>query len=295
MYLNADKNQKVNFMNNIENLYKCLEYLRTLDYDLEPMNIVLEGKNNTNCKSKHADLARYCLKQIAAKSNKTLNVNDDSIDSFIDIITTNVFTKWLTNNNYIVKSVELDKRNVVSESMSFPFFNPCDIVTNEFQDEKTLFHDVINKEFILVVSKQDENGKILLKKIVFHKFNDQQINNAKHVYDNTKKILESTLVLTYQPNTKDSSKGIFKNNLPKQSEKLGFHVRPHGRDKMDTAILPACTMIKFENIDNYQLNENNQKFVDWVKNKRAYTKMAFWIDKSLIQEIIGILPVKKNK
>jgi DNA mismatch repair protein MutH len=137
----------------------------------------------------------------------------------------------LEKANITLKAVTLDKKGNLVESISFPAFDYKNLVKQVWYDEKqetmSDFHAQLeSKKFLFVVFQKQKNSEnIILKKVKFWNFPASDLGEAEKVFDKTIDCI---------------NEGRYK-DLPKMSENPVAHVRPHGRNKLDTQITPQGT------------------------------------------------------
>ena len=86
-------------------------------------------------------------------------------------------------------------------------------------------------------------------------------NKVKSVYEKTQKVIRSGAIVNH---IDDRGRRI--TNFPGMSDNGICHVRPHGRDSLDTLPLPVP---------------------DKVTGMKEFTKQCFWFNNSYIKEIIS--------
>ncbi len=240
------------------------------------------------------------------KSTHSKGQNAHSLTSFLmDYLITNseagdieniditIFKKWLVSKDYKIKTISVDENNRIHEDMSFRSFQYLELHSNDYKNEPTFYQELQNNTFIFMISKKIEN-EVYLKKIVLHKFNEVELNNASLVINKTKEILEQSLILEYKPAALVSQNGSFKNNFPKSSNNEMFHVRPHASNRMHMNKLPDDTKVIFNNLEAYELSKDDQLFVDKIQKEHSYTNSCFFLNKKYLQDLIK-LPIIKKK
>ena len=85
-------------------------------------------------------------------------------------------------------------------------------------------------------------------------------NNVKSMYNKTKEVIRTGNIVKY---IDDRGRRI--TNFPGLKDNEVCHVRPHGRNSNDTALLPVK---------------------DKLTGLRSYTKQCFWINNSYLKEIL---------
>lgn len=150
--------------------------------------------------------------------NKILDVNSNNIEE-------------LEKANITLKVITLEHTGTLKESMSFPAFDYKDLVTQVWNDDENEsmadFHlQLETKKFLFVIfQKQKNSEEIILKKIMFWNFPMKDISEAERVWQKTINCIND---------------GRY-NELPKITESLVAHVRPHGKNAADTIETPQGT------------------------------------------------------
>ena len=155
--------------------------------------------------------------------------------------------------NIQVKTIRINKKGTINESMSFPTFNFQTLVNEEWEDSD--FYNLLSStKFLFVVYQEEDNGQFHLDHAQFWNIpNDVLDNEVRPVWEKTK------YVLTHLP-SKLKENGHYVGIFPKQAENRICHVRPHARDSRDTMTLP---------------------------DGRVYPKQCFWLNRSYILSIVN--------
>jgi DNA mismatch repair protein MutH len=130
-----------------------------------------------------------------------------------------------------LRAITLEPSGTLKESISFPIFDYREIIHEEWYNsengELASFHEELDRrKFLFVVfQKQKWTKDVILRRIKFWNFPLQDLEEAKKVFEKTKKCIQ---------------KNDYK-SLPKIKENNVSHVRPHWRNKKDTQITPQWT------------------------------------------------------
>ena len=128
--------------------------------------------------------------------------------------------KELEKANITMRVIALEPSGVLKESISFPFFNYCEIVQEEW--ENSLFYEQLTtKRFLFVVFRKNGGDLCTLEKIKFWNFPMRDIEEARWVWEETVKRIKNKKA----------------NQLPGLRDNDVAHVRPHGRIGKD--VLPT--------------------------------------------------------
>lgn len=130
-----------------------------------------------------------------------------------------------------IKTVRLLDSGKPKESMSFPSFDPLEIVNQSWEESE--FYTKLNKKFLLVVFQESE-GRLLFKFAKYWNMPFRDRNEAKKVWEETKHCVISDI----RP-------------YPRIVDNEVAHVRPHAKNKLDVARTPQG---KFEVKQGFWLN-----------------------------------------
>lgn len=119
-----------------------------------------------------------------------------------------------------VKTIVVDDRLLPKESMSFPAFDYCEIVNQEFEDSE--FFDSVESTFLFVVFRRLTNGDQVLEKAFYWNMPYADRLEASKVWVNTRNLVASG---NYQ-------------DLPRSTQNRVAHVRQHARRKSDVSPTP---------------------------------------------------------
>lgn len=130
-----------------------------------------------------------------------------------------------------IKTVRLLKSGKPKESMSFPSFNPLEIVNQSWEDSE--FYAKLNSKFLLVVF-QECDKRLIFKFAQYWNMPFQDRSEAKEVWEETKRCVISN-----------------SRPYPRIVDNEVAHVRPHAKNKLDVSITPQG---KFETKQGFWLN-----------------------------------------
>lgn len=137
----------------------------------------------------------------------------------------------LEKANITLKVITLEPNGSLRESISFPAFSYKDLIKEEWFNDDTgkmsdFHYQLETKKFLFVIFQKIRGSEdILLKKVMFWNFPNNDLEEVKKVWDKTKELV---------------IKGDYK-SLPKISESSISHVRPHAKNKKDTFETPQGT------------------------------------------------------
>lgn len=143
-------------------------------------------------------------------------------------------------NGIEMKTVRLGARGLPLEDMSFPHFDFLKLYKQEWDESD--FFDKIERKFLFVVFALNSDGALRLEKVFYWNMPFEDRLEAAAVWEKTKALASRSLV-----------------TFPRASQSRVAHVRPHGRNRIDTLPLPDGS---------------------------TYTKQAFWLNRGYIAEVI---------
>jgi hypothetical protein len=156
----------------------------------------------------------------------------------------------------IPKTIRVRRDGSIKENMSFPTFDFLELSRETEWEESALYRYLAPAKFFFVIFEEDGQGEYVLGRVMLWNIPQGDLEEVKRVWARTVETVRRGVKL------EPSSSGI-KNDLPKQSESLVAHVRPHGRDGEDKLPLP---------------------------DGRMMTKQCFWLNNTYIAEQIAMTP-----
>jgi DNA mismatch repair protein MutH len=122
----------------------------------------------------------------------------------------------------IVKTIRLTPGGSLKEAVSFPAFDYCDLVNQQWEESD--LRDVLTRRFFFVIYQLDRDGVPTLRRTRFWTMPiDDVERHARMCFDRT-----TALVM------EDKTE-----YLPRSTENKVCHVRPHGRNSADVVPTPA--------------------------------------------------------
>lgn len=171
--------------------------------------------------------------------------------------------------NVEIKTIRVEANDNIIQSISFPAFEFEQIYQENWISSE--MNETVEKKFLFIFFKNDGNS-YKLEKVKFWNMSLSDRNEVRKVWLKTKKIIQDgTIFNSYAKdkfgNIRVSIKGnpVRLNNLPKMSENLVCHVRPHGSDSTETYPLPVQ---------------------DKILKVREYSKQCFWLKNSYVRDEI---------
>jgi len=157
-----------------------------------------------------------------------------------------------------IKTIRVDENNLPCENLSFPAFSYKDLI-NENSWELSGLNQILEKKFLFIFFKM-QDGKLTLNRVLFWNMPYLDRQEAKQVWSKTKSLIQQGMIVK-----KVTEKQVYKTYFPKKSENRVAHVRPHARNRQDTAPLP---------------------FTDKLTGCSAYMKHSFWLNDTYIRDEI---------
>ena len=156
----------------------------------------------------------------------------------------------------IVKTVRLEKDDLPKESLSFSSFKYEELIQEKW-DESAL-KKILEHKFFFVFFKR-ESEQLILKKAKFWNMPFQDIEEAKKVWSETRRIVSKGNIVNHV------KKGRRYTNFPKKRDNKVSHVRPHASNAADTFPLPKK---------------------DKQTGAQEYTKHCFWLNNTYLRDEI---------
>ena len=211
-------------------------------YGQTPQDIahLLEVSYNSQPKQRFSQLANALIKEILGVSGA------QGIEEF-------------EKADITIKTIRLKKENLPCESISFPAFK-FEELCNESDWELSAFNQMLEKRFLFVFFKINDDEQLVLEKALFWNMPYEDREEAKKVWNETISLIKAgQIVKEITPN------GIYKTYFPKSSENRVAHVRPHASNKEDTYPLPVS---------------------DALTGYKSYMKHSFWLNSKYIRDSV---------
>lgn len=166
-----------------------------------------------------------------------------------------------------VKTIRIQEKGTIRENMSFAPISYQELASETWED-CTFGNYLRETRFFFVVYREDRAGILRLEGCCFWNVPMKDLEgDIRIVWQETHDIIANgQLVLDID------MKGNVTNNLPKKQGHPVSHVRPHGRNRNDTAPLPEGTMLT--------VHGNTDAWPDTT----CYTKQCFWLNNDYIRQ-----------
>ena len=225
-------------------------------------------------KGTEKDFTNYIQDVVNKYKGKTQSqlMNELSIDtkakSVFNIIINRMFnvksklkeTDEFVKANIIPKTIRVEEDGKIIESMSFPYFKFDEVMNTDFENSN-LREELETTKYMFFVFKK-EHGEYIFKGIKLWNMPELIIENqVKSMYEKTQDVIRTGSIVNH---IDDNGRRI--TNFPGMSDNGICHVRPHGRNSLDTIPLPVK---------------------DKVTGAQEFTKQCFWFNNSYLKEIIS--------
>jgi DNA mismatch repair protein MutH len=145
-------------------------------------------------------------------------------------------TEEFQKANIEIKTIRLNLKNKIKESMSFPTFKYEDIVQEEWETS-TLRQRFEETKYLFVVFKEQLNGDYVIADAMFWNMKPSDLDgDVQSVWQDTKNKIMSGQVY------KSVGRTYHYQFLPKSQTSI-IHVRPHGKNRNDTNPLPTIDLL----------------------------------------------------
>lgn len=160
--------------------------------------------------------------------------------------------------NIVPKTIRVNSKGVIKESMSFPTFKFEKIIEETWEDSD-LYQMFSTTKFMFVVFVE-RNKQFYFSNIKFWNMPlDILENEVKEIWNKTVDVISNGNIV------KEIKNGIRSTNFPGMATNGICHVRPHGQTAGDTYPLPVR---------------------DVLTGTLEYTKQCFWLNNTYIKKII---------
>ena len=210
----------------------------------------------------------YNLFSIETKSNSK-QINRTLIYRILGVNTENA--EEFEKANIMVKTIRVQKNGLPRESMSFPKIIIKDFINQEFESsiEYEFFETT---RFLFVVFQENINKDYELKGAKFWNMPIEELDTiGKREWEEYKNKFISGINFKIKSNKNGDI--YVSNDLPKGSDNIIFHMRPHASK---SAYI----------IDGIRYGQGKDSDMDELLNGDKMTKQCFWLNRSYIANII---------
>lgn len=163
------------------------------------------------------------------------NLNEVLLAKMLGVTGKIAYTDEFQKASIVPKTIRVRRNGTIKESMSFPTFDFIELSKEEWEDS-TLRNYLAPTKFLFVIFQENDAGEWVFDRIQFWNIPDKDLDEVHRVWERTVKTIREGVQLFETP------QGV-RNNLPKSSESLVAHVRPHGRNAADKLPLPDGRMM----------------------------------------------------
>ena len=214
--------------------------------------------------------ARQIEKEFGLKLNHKAKSYFANITNSIFGIELEQKAEELEKGDIQVKTIRVEENNKIKQSVSFPAFEFTTIYDEHWRT--SLFKEKIEKKFLFLFYKSDGQD-YRLNKVMFWNMPYIDRNEARRIWLKTKKTIQNGSIFkdfaidkkTGKPRLSMKGNQIKYNNLPKLSDSIVCHVRPHGADSFSTYPLPIQ---------------------DKKLKSKEYSKQCFWLNADYVRDSI---------
>ena len=170
------------------------------------------------------------------------------------------FSQLLNDENFVVKTIRLDKYGRLKESMSLPAFKYLDIVDEEWET-CSLREYFLQKVFAFIVFRADGKELFLHDMMIWKMPSRTLETGVRPVWEKMHDLLSSGSIVKYIDDA-----GRYFAYFPSSTENPYVHVRPHAQSRNDTYPLPVA---------------------DKLTGLVCYPKHSFWLNRAYVLKIIS--------
>lgn len=226
------------------------------------------GKNGKPIKQINNLLVKKML-SIESKDKKELTKDYDNIVEF-------------NKAGYLFKTIQFDYKGTNKESMSFPAFDFCDLVSQTWNDEDEnpsadLHRLLVESTFVFLVFQTDKDGANYFRGVKIFKVPEADIEGPiRQAWEDTVQVLKDGVKLKYI--VQGNRKRVENNFITKHDNKC-VHVRPHAAkssyvESKDSSRLPIKA----------QWENKPADYSEWYM-----TKQCFWLNNDYIRNAVDEL------
>ncbi len=192
-------------------------------------------------------------------NSKIKNVNELLVTRMLGVKGKLSQTDEFVKANIVPKTIRINSKGRIVESMSFPTFKFCEIINQEWENSD-LYNYFETTKFMFAIFVE-RNGKCYFDGIKFWNMPQNVLDNeVKKVWEQTVEIIKSGKIVKGIKNNRRQT------NFPSMNKNPVCHVRPHGRNANDTYPLPIA---------------------DEKTGLTSYTKQCFWLNNGYVLKIIN--------
>lgn len=192
------------------------------------------------------------LKAFFGVESNAKSLNEILLARMLNVSGRIAYTEEFQKAGIVPKTIRVQYDGSIRESMSFPTFDFIELSREDDWEESDLYNYLAPTKFMFVIFQQRADGQYVFDRVMFWNIPNEDLEQVRLVWERTVHIIREGVQLI------PTARGI-SNNLPKKTENLVAHVRPHGIDASDKLPLP---------------------------DGRMMTKQCFWLNNTYIAEQI---------
>lgn len=248
---------KTGYMTRLVRDYIGKENLERLNIKVTSSKSFEEEIENSLLKYKGRTVRELCA--MFNVDTKAKSINEILVARMLGIKGKVANTEQFQKANIIPKTIRINERGLIKESMSFPTFK-FEKIVNETWNESDLYEMFSTTKWMFAVFKE-RRGIYYFDKVKFWNMPLSILDNEIHnVWKKTKKVIMSGTIV------KEVKNGKRITNFPGMSDNMYCHVRPHAQNAKDVYPLPVK---------------------DVITGATEYTKQCFWLNNKYILNIVG--------
>lgn len=193
------------------------------------------------------------LKALFGIESNAKSLNEILLARMLNVSGRIAYTEEFQKAGIVPKTIRVQYDGSIRESMSFPTFDFIKLSREDDWEESDLYNYLAPTKFMFVIFQQRADDQYAFDRVLFWNIPNEDLEQVRLVWERTVHIIREGVQLI------PTARGI-SNNLPKKTENLVAHVRPHGIDASDKLPLP---------------------------DGRMMTKQCFWLNNTYIAEQIN--------
>lgn len=176
------------------------------------------------------------LKAFFGVDSNAKSVNEILLARMLNISGRIAHTEEFQKAGIVPKTIRVQYDGSIRESMSFPNFDFIELSNEDDWEESDLYNYLAPTKFMFVIFQQRADGQYVFDRVMFWNIPNEDLEQVRIVWERTVQTIRDGVQLI------PTARGI-SNNLPKKTENLVAHVRPHGIDASDKLPLPDGRMM----------------------------------------------------
>ncbi len=201
-------------------------------------------------------LSTDCIKQKFQIKSSAKSINSIIISKIFDLPSLDLEVVKYMKDYFSFKTVCINDKNRVTESMSFPAINYYDMIKNDW--ENSITYKYFSSRLITIFTFRKNEDSTIFENVCFLELNSEELVHIGNVWRKVKDLIVSdSLVIGGKNNTSVE-------NFPKKDENPIIHVRPHDNNTREGKVL----LPNGSRIINYCFWLNNNFIEEKIKEKQ---------------------------